>query len=62
MSRNSLSTAVGLVAGMAVEVAATTSDTKLSNSDSFRWAIGLSTHEKATLTVSAAKMIGKACP
>ena len=62
MSRNSLSTAVGLVAGMAVEVAAITSDTKSSNSDSFRSAIGSSTYEKATLIVSAVKMIGKACP
>jgi len=39
-----------------------TSDTKLNNTDSFRSAIGSSTHETATLTVSSLKMTAAKCP
>jgi len=48
--------------GHTVEVIGITSDTKLNNSDSFSAAIGSSTHEKATLTVSSVKMIAAKCP
>jgi hypothetical protein len=48
--------------GHKVEVIGITSDTKLNNSDSFSSAIGSSTHEKATLTVSSVKMIAEKCP
>jgi hypothetical protein len=48
--------------GHRVEVIGITSDTKLNNSDSFSSAIGASTHEKATLTVSSVKMIAAKCP
>jgi hypothetical protein len=48
--------------GHKVEVIGITSDTKLNNSDSFNSAIGSSAHEKATLTVSAVKMIAAKCP
>jgi hypothetical protein len=48
--------------GHKVEVVGITSDTKLSKSDSFRSAIGSSTPEKATLTVSSVKMIAAKCP
>ena len=48
--------------GHKVEVIGITSDTKLNNSDSFSAAIGSSTHEKATLTVSSVKMITAKCP
>ena len=48
--------------GQQVEVIGITSDTKLNNSDSFSAAIGSSTHEKATLTVSSVKMIAAKCP
>ena len=48
--------------GHKVEVIGITSDTKLNNSDSFSAAIGSSTHEKATLTVSSVKMIAAKCP
>jgi hypothetical protein len=48
--------------GHKVEVIGITSDTKLNNSDSFSSAIGSSTHEKATLTVSSVKMIAAKCP
>jgi hypothetical protein len=48
--------------GHKVEVIGITSDTKLNNSASFRAAIGSSTQEKATLTVSSVKMIAAKCP
>jgi hypothetical protein len=48
--------------GRKVEVIGITSDTKLNKSDSFRSAIGSSTQEKATLTVSSVKMIATKCP
>jgi hypothetical protein len=48
--------------GHKVEVIGITSDTKLNNSDSLNAAIGSSTQEKATLTVSAVKMIAAKCP
>jgi hypothetical protein len=48
--------------GHKVEVIGITSDTKLNKSDSFRSAIGSSTQEKATLTVSSVKMIAARCP
>ena len=47
--------------GHTVEVIGVTSDTKLNNSDAFSSAIGSSTHEKATLTVSLVKMIAATC-
>ena len=37
-------------------------DTKLNDSDAFNSAIGSSTREKATLTVTSVKMITAACP
>jgi hypothetical protein len=48
--------------GHKVEVVGITSDTKLNDSDSFNSAIGSSTHEKATLTVTTVKMIAATCP
>jgi hypothetical protein len=48
--------------GHKVEVIGITSDTKLNDSESFSAAIGSSAHEKATLTVSAVKMIAAKCP
>lgn len=48
--------------GQQVEVIGITSDTKLNNTDSFRSAIGSSTHETATLTVSSLKMMAAKCP
>ena len=48
--------------GHKVEVIGITSDTKLNNTDSFSSAIGSSTHQKATLTVSSVKMIAAKCP
>jgi len=45
-----------------IEVVGITSDTKLNNSDSFNSAIGSSTREKATLSVSSVKLIGATCP
>ena len=48
--------------GHKVEVIGITSDTELNHSDAFRSAIGSSTHEKATLTVSSLKMIAATCP
>ena len=48
--------------GHKVEVIGITSDTKLNNSDSFNSAIGSSTPEKATLTVSSVKTIAAKCP
>jgi hypothetical protein len=48
--------------GHKVEVIGITSDSKLNNSDSFSSAIGSSTREKATLTVSSVKMIAATCP
>lgn len=48
--------------GHKVEVVGITSDTKLNNSDSLRSAIGSSTREQATLTVSSVKMIAATCP
>ena len=47
--------------GHKVEVIGITSDTKLNNSDSFSSAIGSSTHEKATLTVSSVKVLAATC-
>ena len=47
--------------GHKVEVVGITSDTKLNDSDSFSSAIGSSTQEKATLTVSSVKMIAATC-
>ena len=49
-------------AGHKVEVIGITSDTKLNKSASFSSAIGSSTEEKATLTVSSVKMIAAKCP
>ncbi|HEX9605775.1 MAG TPA: hypothetical protein VF962_00965 [Gemmatimonadaceae bacterium] len=48
--------------GHKVEVIGITSDTKLNHRESFNSAIGSSTHEKATLTVSSVKMIAANCP
>jgi hypothetical protein len=48
--------------GHKVEVIGITSDTKLNNRDSLNSAIGSSTPEKATLTVSALKMMAAKCP
>jgi hypothetical protein len=48
--------------GQKVEVVGITSDTKLNDSDAFNSAIGSSTHEKATLTVTSVKMIAATCP
>jgi hypothetical protein len=48
--------------GHKVEVIGITSDTKLNNRDSRNSAIGSSTPEKATLTVSALKMMAAKCP
>jgi hypothetical protein len=48
--------------GHKVEVIGITSDTKLNHSESFSSAIGSSTHEKATLTVSSVKMMAAKCP
>ena len=48
--------------GHKVEVIGITGDTKLNNRDSFSSAIGSSTHEKATLTVSSLKMMAASCP
>jgi hypothetical protein len=48
--------------GHKVEVIGITSDTKLNNSDVRNSAIGSSTHEKATLTVSSLKMMAAKCP
>jgi hypothetical protein len=47
--------------GHKVEVIGITSDTKLNNRDSLNSAIGSSTPEKATLTVSAVKMMAATC-
>ena len=48
--------------GDKVEVIGITGDTKLNNRDLFSSAIGSSTHEKATLTVSSLKMMAATCP
>ncbi len=48
--------------GHKVEVIGITSDSKLNNSDSRNSAIGSSTHETATLTVSSVKMMAAKCP
>jgi hypothetical protein len=48
--------------GHKVEVIGITSDTKMNHSDSFHVAIGSSTQDKATLTVSSVTMIGATCP
>ena len=48
--------------GHKVDVIGITSDTKLNNRDSFSSTIGSSTHETATLTVSALKMMAATCP
>ncbi len=48
--------------GHKVEVIGITSDTKMNHSDSFNAAIGSSTREPATLTVSSVKMIAATCP
>ena len=48
--------------GHKVEVIGITSDSKLNNSDALHSAIGSSTPERATLTVSAVKMMAAKCP
>ena len=48
--------------GHKVEVIGITSDTKMNHRDSFNAAIGSSTREPATLTVSSVKMIAATCP
>ena len=48
--------------GHKVEVIGITSDSKLNNSDALHSAIGSLTPEKATLTVSAVKMMAAKCP
>jgi hypothetical protein len=48
--------------GHKVEVIGITSDTKMNHSDSFHLAIGSSTQDKATLTVSSVTLIGATCP
>jgi hypothetical protein len=48
--------------GHKVEVIGITSDSKLNNRDSRNSAIGSSTHETATLTVSSVKMMAAKCP
>jgi len=48
--------------GHKVEVVGITSDTKLNNSDAFSSAIGSSSHERATLTVTSVRMIAATCP
>jgi hypothetical protein len=48
--------------GHKVEVVGITSDTKLNHSDAFSSAIGSSTRQKATLTVTSMKMMGATCP
>ena len=48
--------------GHKVEVIGITSDTKLNQSDAFSSAIGSSTHQKATLTVTSMKMMAATCP
>jgi hypothetical protein len=48
--------------GHKVEVIGITSDSKLNNSQALHSAIGSSTPEKATLTVSSVKMIAAKCP
>ena len=48
--------------GHKVEVIGITSDTKLNHRDLFSSTIGSLTHEQATLTVSAVKMIAATCP
>jgi hypothetical protein len=47
--------------GHKVEVIGITSDTKMNHSEAFHWAIGSSTQDKATLTVSSVTLIGAAC-
>jgi hypothetical protein len=47
--------------GHKVEVVGITSDRRLNDSDAFNSAIGSSTHEKATLTVTSVKMIAATC-
>jgi len=48
--------------GHKIEVVGITSDTKMNNSDSFSSAIGSSSHERATLTVTSVRMIAATCP
>ena len=48
--------------GHKIEVIGITSDTKMNHSDSFHLAIGSSTQDKATLTVSSVTLIGATCP
>jgi hypothetical protein len=48
--------------GHRVEVIGITSDTKMNHRESFRSAIGSSTPEEATLTVSSVKMMAATCP
>ena len=48
--------------GHRVEVIGITSDTKMNHSESFHLAIGSSTQDKATLTVSSVTLIGATCP
>ena len=48
--------------GHRVEVIGITSDTKMNHRDAFHVAIGSSTQDKATLTVSSVTRIGARCP
>jgi len=48
--------------GHKVEVVGITSDTKLNKRDSASSAIGSSSHERATLTVSSVTMLAATCP
>ena len=48
--------------GHKIEVVGITSDTKMNNSDSFSSAIGSSSHERATLTVTSVRMLAATCP
>ena len=48
--------------GHKIEVVGITSDTKMNNSDSFSSAIGSSSRERATLTVTSVRMIAATCP
>jgi len=47
--------------GRKIEVIGITSDAKLNNRDAFSAAIGSTTQEKATLTVSSVKMLAATC-
>jgi hypothetical protein len=51
-----------VVTPRSTDVSIRPSDTKMNPSDSFNAAIGSSTHEPGTLTVSSVKMIAATCP